>query len=224
MSTAKAQLNRETIAAAALAIADAEGFEAVSMRRVAQELNVGTMSLYYYVKTKNDLIAVMDDALMSLALLPSVPRNWKVAIAEIATRTHSMLLRHPWALVSMQSAPPGLNAMRHMEQCLEALEKTAMTTKQKLTLLAMVDDFVFGHALREAASEKVVDTEFAAAQMATGNFPRIAEAFGSGRIDVEKDRFQVGLRLLLEEYGPQRPRLSAKPRRSSPRRRGAKSS
>ena len=187
------------------------------MRRVAQELNVGTMSLYYYVKTKKDLIAVMDDALMSLALLPSVPRNWKLAIAEIAARTHSMLLRHPWALVSMQSAPPGLNAMRHMEQCLEALEKTSMTAKQKLTLLAMVDDFVFGHALREAASEKVVDTEFAAAQLATGNFPRIAEAFDGGRIEIETDRFQVGLRLLLEEYGPQRPRLSPKPKRSSSR-------
>ncbi len=187
------------------------------MRRVAQELNVGTMSLYYYVKTKKDLIAVMDDALMSLALLPSMPRNWKRAIAEIATRTHSMLLRHPWALVSMQSAPPGLNAMRHMEQCLEALEKTSMTAKQKLTLLAMVDDFVFGHALREAASEKVVDMEFAAAQLATGNFPRIAEVFDGSRIDIGKDRFQVGLRLLLEEYGPQRPRLLPKPRRSSRR-------
>jgi AcrR family transcriptional regulator len=218
MSRTKAQLSRETIAATALAIADVEGFEAISMRRVAQELNVGTMSLYYYVKTKKDLIAVMDDALMSLALLPSLPRNWKRAITEIATRTHSMLLRHPWALVSMESAPPGLNAMRHMEQCLEALEKTSMTAKQKLTLLAMVDDFVFGHALREAASEKVVDMEFAAAQLATGNFPRIAEVFDGSRIDIGKDRFQVGLRLLLEEYGPQRPRLLPKPRRSSSRR------
>jgi hypothetical protein len=46
---------------------------------------------------------------------------------------------------------PGLNPMRHMEQCLEALAETPMTAEQKLTLLAIVDDFVFGHALREAA-------------------------------------------------------------------------
>jgi len=214
MSRIKAQLSRETIAAAALAIADAEGFEAVSMRRVAQELNVGTMSLYYYVKTKDDLIAVMDDALMSAALLESAPKNWKPAITAIATRTHSMLLRHPWALVSMQSAPPGVNAMRHMEQCLEALAKTSMTAKQKLTLLAMVDDFVFGHALREAASEKEVDLEFATAQIATGDFPQIAEIFKAGRIEIGKDRFQVGLRLLLEQYDPQRPKLSPERRRS----------
>jgi len=70
MSNKKSRLSREKIAIAALAIADSEGFSAVSMRRVAQELNVGTMSLYHYIKTKDDLIAVMDDALMSEALLP----------------------------------------------------------------------------------------------------------------------------------------------------------
>jgi AcrR family transcriptional regulator len=217
MSRAKAQLSREAIGATALAIADAEGFQAVSMRRVAQELNVGTMSLYYYIKTKDDLVAVMDDALMNEALLPAMPKNWKRAITEIATRTHSIFLRHPWALISMQSAPPGLNAMRHMEQCLEALAETSMTAKQKLTLLAIVDDFVFGHALREAASEKAVDTEFAAAQMAKGNFPRIAEVFSGGRIEIGKNRFREGLRLLLEEYGPRRNRPSSKPRRTPSR-------
>jgi hypothetical protein len=58
-----------------------------------------------------------------------------------------------------------------MEQCFEALEGTSMTAKQKLTLLAIVDDFVFGHALREAASERVADFEFAAVQIARGDFP-----------------------------------------------------
>jgi hypothetical protein len=86
----RAQLSREAIGAAALAIADAEGFQAVSMRRVAQQLNTGTMSLYYYFKTKDDLVGVMDDEPMSEALLPSVPRNWKRAITEIARRTHSV--------------------------------------------------------------------------------------------------------------------------------------
>ena len=219
MSRAKVQLSRETIATAALAIADTEGFQAVSMRRVAQELNVGTMSLYYYVRTKDDLISVMDDALMSEAVLSKLPRNWKQAITEIATRTHSIFSRHPWALISMRSAPPGLNAMRHMEQCLEALAETSMTSKEKLTLLAIVDDFVFGHALREAASEKPVDMEFAAEQIAKGHFPRIAEVFSGGRIEIGKDRFKEGLRLLLEEYGPSQPRTASKSIRNSPRRR-----
>lgn len=197
MSKRKSRLSREKIAAVALAIADKEGFEAVSMRHVAQDLKVGTMSLYYYVKTKDDLIAAMDDALMSEALLPSLPKGWQRAIIEIAKRTHAVFIRHPWALVAILSAPPGINAMRHMEQCLEALAQTSMTHKQKITLLATVDDFVFGHALREAATNATTDTGFAAAQLATGAFPRLAEAFGSGRIDANKDRFERGLRALL---------------------------
>ncbi len=198
MSNKKSRLTREKIAAAALAIADSEGFAAVSMRRVAQELNVGTMSLYYYVKTKDDLMAVMDDALMSEALLPSIPEGWQEALTEIATRTHALFLRHPWALSAMLTAPPGLNAMRHMEQCLQALAKTRMTSEQKLTLLAMIDDFVFGHALREAADDTTMDPEFARAQMATGAFPQLVEVFGSRRTAPVADRFQIGLRVLLE--------------------------
>src|SRR5579862_626577 len=108
MSSRKSRLTRQKIAAVALAIADQEGFDALSMRRVAQELNVGTMSLYYYVKTKDDLMAVMDDALMGEALLASVPKGWRRAMMEIAKRTHAVYIRHPWALVAMLTAPPGI--------------------------------------------------------------------------------------------------------------------
>lgn len=198
MSRRAPRLTREKIAAVALAIADTDGFDAVSMRRVAHELNVGTMSLYYYVKTKNELIAVMDDALMAEALLPSLPKGWKRAIVEIAKRTHALLIRHPWALTAMLSAAPGLNAMHHMEQCLEALAETPMTSKEKLTLLAMIDDFVFGHALREAADHSAVDAEFAAAQLRSGAFPRLVEVFSHGRIRAHADRFDQGLRKLLD--------------------------
>jgi AcrR family transcriptional regulator len=197
MPKRKPQLTREKIAMVALAIADKEGFEAVSMRRVAQELKAGTMSLYYYVEGKDDLIAAMDDALMGEILLPSVPKDWRRAMTEIAKRTRAVFMRHPWALVAMLSAPPGLNAMRHMEQCLEALAETSMTNKQKITLLATVDDFVFGHALREAAAGAKIDLEFATAQIGAGAFPRLAEVFSGSLIEANKDRFERGLRALL---------------------------
>lgn len=197
MSSKSTRLSREAIAAAALSVADKEGFSAVSMRRVAQELDVGTMSLYHYVKTRDDLISAMDDALMSQALLPSVPRDWRSAITEIATRTRALFLRHPWALTSMASSPPRRNAMLHMEQCLQALSKTKMTAQQKLTLLALVDDFVFGSALRDAADDASMDMEFAKAQLATGDFPQLTELFRSGRLDARADRFEMGLRVLL---------------------------
>jgi AcrR family transcriptional regulator len=191
-------LSREKIAGAAIAIADAEGIAAVSMRRIAQDLGVGTMSLYYYVKTKADLIAAMDDAIMAEVVAPSLPRNWRAALVAIATRTRDALMRHPWALHSMLSVAPGVNAMRHFEQCLEALSQTALTGKEKFTLLATLDDFVFGYALREAATDRKIDIDFAKTQLATGEYPRLAEVFGEGRPPVSSDRFQLGLELILD--------------------------
>lgn len=190
-------LNRQRIAATALAIADAEGFACVSMRRVAQKLRVGTMTLYYYVRTKAELIAAMDDALMAEVVAPSLPRDWRKALTMIALRTRDVFIRHPWALASMQSAPAGVNAMRHMEQCLQVLSGTGMSTQEKLTLLAVIDDFVFGYALRETAGDPNVDVDLAWKQLATGAFPRLAETFGEGRVGAMPNRFRLGLEALL---------------------------
>jgi AcrR family transcriptional regulator len=197
MSSAR-DLSLERIAAAALAIADAEGFSSVSMRRVATELGVGTMSLYYYVRNKAELIAAMDDALMAEIIVPGVPRGWREALTTIARRTREVYLRHPWALASMQSAPPGVNAMRHMEQCLEVLAGSRMSTQEKLTLLAVIDDFVFGYVLRETAGDPHVDAELAKQQLATGAFPHLAEAFGKGRVSPASNRFRSGIGALLD--------------------------
>jgi AcrR family transcriptional regulator len=205
-------LNREKIAAAALAIADGEGFASVSMRRVAQELGVGTMTLYYYVRTKAELIAAMDDTLMAEVVAPSLPRDWRKALTMIALRTRDVFIRHPWALAAMQSAPPGVNAMRHIEQCLQVLSETGMTTQEKLTLLAVIDDFVFGYALRETAGDPNVDVDLAGKQLATGAFPRLAEAFGEGRVWAMPNRFRLGLEALLASVTKRTIGPAARPR------------
>jgi len=198
MSRSKSELSREKIAAIAVAIADADGFEAVTMRRLASEIGVGTMSLYYYVKTKEDLIAMMDDSLMADVILASMSKDWRQAIMEIATRTHAVLIRHPWVFSSILASSPGLNAMRHMEQCLQALDGTPLTSKQKLTLLAMVDDFVFGSALRDVLNTLPTDHTFAAKQLESGDFPHLSAMYESGQADPSKDRFELGLRALLD--------------------------
>ncbi|HJT69507.1 MAG TPA: TetR/AcrR family transcriptional regulator C-terminal domain-containing protein [Terriglobales bacterium] len=207
------QLNKEGIVAAALAIADEEGFAAVSMRRVAQELGVGTMSLYYYAKSKAELIAAMDDALMAEVLVPILPKDWRDALTAIARRTRDVFVRHPWALLSMQPAPPGENAMFHMEQCLEALAETSMTTEEKLTLLALVDDFVFGYTLRETADEPVVDIEAAKKRLATGVFPHLTKAFGKEPRFSIPNRFDLGLETIFAKFSERGRRGTARPRR-----------
>ncbi len=212
MSTTR-QLNKAGIAAAALAIADSEGFAAVSMRRVAQELGVGTMSLYYYAKSKAELISAMDDALMAEVLVPTLPEDWREALTAIALRTRDVFVRHPWALSSMQSAPPGVNAMLHMEQCLEALAKTSMTTEEKLTLLALVDDFVFGYTLRETAGDPVVDMDAARKRLATGAFPELTKAFGKTRRLCIPNRFDLGLEAIFDKFSERGFTGTARPRR-----------
>jgi AcrR family transcriptional regulator len=206
------QVKREGIVAAALAIADEEGFAAVSMRRVAQELGVGTMSLYYYAKSKAELISAMDDALMAEVLIPNLPKNWRKALTAIAHRTRDVFVRHPWALSSMQSAPPGVNAMFHMEQCLEALAKTSMTTEEKLTLLALIDDFVFGYTLRETADEPVVDIEAAKKRLATGAFPQLTKAFGKELRFSIPNRFDLGLEAIFAKFNERGPSGTARTR------------
>ena len=173
------------------------------------------MSLYYYVKTKAELIAAMDDALMGEVVVPTLPTDWRKALTAIARHTRDVFIRHPWALWSMQSAPPGVNAMRHMEQCLQALAQTGMTTEQKLTLLALIDDFVFGYTLRETAGDPVVDTDAAKELLAAGAFSELKKAFGKEPKLFIPDRFELGLEAILRQASDRN--LMAAPRRQKRR-------
>jgi AcrR family transcriptional regulator len=213
----KPRFTREKIAEAALAIADRDGFEAVSMREVASKLGAGTMTLYHYVRTKDDLVALMDDALMGEVLVPDaeLPSDWREALSAIARRTRAIYVRHPWALLAMQGARPGPNGMRHFEQCLAAVAHTSFDTATKLQLLGIIDDFVFGHALRagEAAAPAERDVaadiaEFAKRQLETGQYPHTAALFGDMKarqafermaaFSGEAQRFELGLAALLD--------------------------
>src|ERR671918_360807 len=86
---------REQIAQTAIAIADAEGFDAVSMRRIAAELGAGTMTLYHYVRGKDELVALISDTIMSEIVVPDdeLPDGWREGMAEIARRTLAIFKR-----------------------------------------------------------------------------------------------------------------------------------
>src|SRR5262245_32195265 len=90
-------LSREQIVRAAIEIADAEGIEALSMRRVAAKLRAGTMSLYWHVPSKDDLLDLVRDAIMGEVKLPSTPSGgWRADLRLVAYQTRAELLRHPW--------------------------------------------------------------------------------------------------------------------------------
>jgi len=190
----RARLTRGAIAQAALRLADREGFAAVSMRRLAAELGTGTMTLYRYVRTKDELLALMDDALMAESLAPpeELAADWRAALSAVARGTRAALLRHPWALSAMSATVPGPNAWRHFEQSLAALAGTGLDAAHKFELLSLVDDYVFGNALHaaEAAVRLAIaakDPGFVQAQVTSGlerlrggDFPHMAALLGVG--------------------------------------------
>ncbi|NVB84433.1 MAG: TetR/AcrR family transcriptional regulator [Kofleriaceae bacterium] len=218
--TRRTKVTREQIAQAAFAIADSEGIEAVSMRRIADELGVGTMTLYYYVRTKDDLLALMDDALMAETLVPpdSMPKDWRAAITAVARASRDAFIRHPWSF-QMTGYGIGPNGMRHMEQSMRAVESLGLDHHGKMEILAIVDDFVFGYSLRmsESLASTIADpraarsiTKFTNAQLATGEFPLIEALIGDDEpIDAfqriakwmdDEHRFDVGLEAILDGF------------------------
>jgi AcrR family transcriptional regulator len=114
----KPRYSRAAIASTALGIADTEGFDAVTMKRIASELGAGTMTLYYYVRNKADIVALMQDAIFEDVLVPEgeLPAGWREAETLIARRSRDAFVGHPWAVSSLNQAQFGPNAMRHYEQ------------------------------------------------------------------------------------------------------------
>jgi AcrR family transcriptional regulator len=216
--TRRPRYTREQIAAAALAVADSEGIEAVSMRRVAQELGAGTMTLYHYVRTKADLLDLMDDTIMGEVLVPDdeLSANWREALTEIATRSHDAFLRHPWALDGLRGSRGGPNGMMHFEQTLAAVSMLDLPFDEKLEVALIVDDYVFGYVLRAAQSDFGVPDEetrraaceYLASLIATGDYPHTSRMFGDLDIAAalelminafrKPDRFAHGLEALMD--------------------------
>src|SRR6266540_4084712 len=96
-SPSRVPLSRERVLHAAIRLADQGGIEALSMRKLAQELGVEAMSLYNHVANKNDVLDVMVDAVAGEIAAPSGEADWKTAIRTIAISSYETLLRHPWA-------------------------------------------------------------------------------------------------------------------------------
>jgi AcrR family transcriptional regulator len=215
----KPSLTREKIAAAALEIADSEGFDAVSMRNVARSLGVGTMSLYHYIRTKDDLIALMDDRLMAEIVLPDeeLPDQWREALAAIARSSYAAWAKRPWTLYAMRGARIGPNGMKHAEQSLRAVSGLGLSRGEQFELVSLVDDYAMGFALgQEDLPDIQADdwkglegmTEYMTTQLSSGEYPSLeafvgdddpATAWRNVAAEVfDDERFERGLQTLLD--------------------------
>ncbi|MDB1088147.1 TetR/AcrR family transcriptional regulator [Streptomyces sp. ACA25] len=207
-------LSLDRIVTAAVELADREGLAALSMRKVAAELGVGTMSLYRYVPGKGELLDLMLDHVNG----PTEPleehrgKHWRVLLEYIAEGTWELYTAHPWLLQVNQTRPVlGPKGMAGFDFALAALNGLGLSGPEKIGIILAVDHFVTGTARTFVLQQQVgreselTDEEFWEAQgpyleraMAGGSYPEVA-ALPEGAFDFDgRQALEFGLRPLLD--------------------------
>jgi AcrR family transcriptional regulator len=144
------RFTRGDIAAAAVHIADSEGIEALSMRRLALELGSGTMTLYHYIRTKDELLLLVTDTVMGEIVVPpgTLPADdWRAGMTAIAHRSREALERHPWVFDVVDDPGAGPNGVRHLDQSMQAVASLPGSLEDRLDVIFAVDEYVFGYCL-----------------------------------------------------------------------------
>ncbi|HET7247731.1 MAG TPA: TetR/AcrR family transcriptional regulator [Streptosporangiaceae bacterium] len=216
-----AALSRDEIVRTAIAVADAEGAEAVNMRRIARELGSGTMSLYWHVASKDELLDMMIDAIIGEAQAPEPSGDWRADLRAGACTTRDALHRHQWAVNFMSTRPPaGPKMLRNLERSLGALDGLGLDKATALTILMAVSTYVLGAVLREQqeanserymaelfedlpeAEKQAVIRDFTERIRTSGHFPRMVAMLDEGvdpdAADTRDERFEFGLDCLLD--------------------------
>lgn len=204
-STRRAPVRRSTdepltvtrIIAAGVAVADEEGLDALSMRRVAGELGVATMSLYRHVDDKDDLLLRMLDATLGEMRLPATPPDGWRARLELAARTFwNTLRRHPWAAPAMSFTRPQMLAgvIPYAEFVLSALAGLGLDHQTTLTAYITLLAYVRGTAMNiEQEAEAEAATGLDSETWMEGQAPAL-------RALTESGRFPVFARVTSEDY------------------------
>ncbi|MGW2149991.1 TetR/AcrR family transcriptional regulator [Nonomuraea bangladeshensis] len=143
--------SREQITRAAVRIADAEGVEAATMRRIAGELGTGAMSLYRYVPRRDDLFDLMIDLAMGEIELPDGPSgDWRDDLTLLARQVRAAGLRHPWLIALLTGRPTlGPHLLRVHEFALGAFDGTGLDIDDVTGFVGMLNDYVHSAIRRE---------------------------------------------------------------------------
>lgn len=198
-------LEAADIVTAAVAVADGEGPEAVSMRRIARELEVGTMSLYWYVSSKEELHRLMLERVQAEALAPEPSGDWRADLRGYARAMRATLLRHPWAIDFLGIGPPsGPNDARNAERLMGALDGLGVDVVTAMRALMTFGTYVVGAALREIQEIRWQDSVAeSTAGMTEGE---IAESIAEfGRRIRESGRYPQLVRILEAGVDPDSP-------------------
>lgn len=143
-------LSRERILQTALRLADEGGLEALSMRRVAQELGVKAMSLYNHVANKDDMIDGIVNKVVSAIELPRFDLDWKTAMRQRALSAHQVLLKHPWAAMAIMSRiNVGPAMLRYIDTTIGCLREAGFSWEMADHAWNAIDNHIYGFTLQE---------------------------------------------------------------------------
>lgn len=208
-------LNRDRVVRTAVALADAEGLAMLSMRRIATELGVSTMSLYRHVSGKDELVLLMADAVFTGHELPTVaPEDWRTALEVVSRLQWAIYREHLWLPQVISLSRPQLmpNAMAHTEWALRAVDGRGLD----LTTMLHVAVTVFGYVRGIASSlevevqaqqdtgmdvEEWMERQDAAFHriLASNKYPMLAKLAQGDEVDLTLETlFEFGLRRMLD--------------------------
>jgi AcrR family transcriptional regulator len=144
-------LTRERILQAAIELADRDGIDALSMRKLGKALGVEAMSLYHHVANKGDLLDGITDAVVTEIALPEADdRAWRSAMRQRAINAREVLQKHPWAVALMESRPNlGPARLRYFEWMIATLRRGGFTIDLAHRALLTLDSHVYGFLIQE---------------------------------------------------------------------------
>jgi hypothetical protein len=193
-------LSPEAITEAAIRLADAEGLGAVSIRRVAAELDARAMSLYDHFASKRDLLVSMHDAVIGEMLVAQpLPEDWRPAVAVSARSMFAAYVRHPWAIfVTVEKPEPGPNSVKAAKQMARGLATLPLEHGDVWQVQGIVNDYVLGYSFRTVGTVKPEDMEAAIAPSDVVEFPELATLPDNLRARSSIERFELGLQTVLD--------------------------
>jgi AcrR family transcriptional regulator len=203
-------LSRERVLETAVELADRHGLEWLSMRKLADELGVAAMTLYYYVPNKTELIDGMVDIVFSEIEPPSLELDWKTAMRRRAVSTREALNRHRWAVGNMEGRTThGPANLRLHDAVLGCLRAAGFSIEMTVHAYSVQDAYIYGFALQETDMSSETPDDFAAEaqrQMdaykdVLADYPHLVEVVGGHVAESGYDyatEFLFGLDLILD--------------------------
>ncbi len=204
---ARVRLTRRRVLEAAVHLADREGIEALSMRRLGQELGIEAMSLYTHVRSKDDLLAGMVDVVIGRIPNRRQRGDWKSSLRRTVLDARRVMLRHPWAPAIIETLDdPGPAGLRHFDTVIGILRKGGLSLELTHHALHLMGSRILGFTQDLFDDSSDVDPKVAAllAQQIGATHPHVAELAmavthegGLGGCDTDAE-FEFALDAILE--------------------------